>query len=101
VIQGDFRKQPLKAEPVIGRGCALTLMLVDDENPLARPAELNDPVDQSVLAVGGIPVLGDLLRGGLADVNNRQSVEMPGLGSSGKARGRVPAFDQPGSSPGY
>jgi hypothetical protein len=40
--------------------------------------------DKSVLAVGGLPVLGDLLRGGLADVNNRQSVEMPGLDLRGK-----------------
>ena len=101
MIQADFRKQPLESEPVIGRGCALTLILVDDENPFARPAEFNGPVDQSVLAVGGLPVLGDLLRGGLADVNNRQSVEMPGLDLRGNGGRRVPAFYQPGSSPRY
>jgi hypothetical protein len=101
VIQADFRKQPLKAEPVIGRGCALTLILVDDENAFARPAEFNGPVDQSVLAVGGLPVLGDLLRSGLADVNNRQSVEMPRLDLRGKGGRVCRPSNQPGSSPRY
>ena len=79
VVQTDLREQPLEAEPVLGRGPALALILVDDENAFGRPTEFDGPVDQSVLAVGGFPVLGDLLGGGLADVDNRQSVEMPGL----------------------
>jgi hypothetical protein len=31
-----------------------------DENWVRGPTELDGPVDQSVLAVGGFPVLGDL-----------------------------------------
>jgi hypothetical protein len=36
-------------------------------------------MDESILAIGRFPIGGDLLRGGLADVDNGQSVEMLGL----------------------
>ena len=79
VVQTDFRKQPLEAEPVVGRSPALALILVNDENAFGGPTEFDGPVDQSILAVGGLAILGDLLRGGLADVDNGESVEMPRL----------------------
>jgi hypothetical protein len=55
------------------------LILVDDENAIGGPTKFDGPVDEGVLAVGGFAVLGDLLRGRLADVVDGQSVEMPGL----------------------
>ena len=88
VVEADFGEQPLKAESALGRGPALALILVDDENAIGRPTEFDGPVDEGVLAVGGFPVLGDLLGGGLADVDDGQPVEVPGLdlGESGTGR---------------
>jgi hypothetical protein len=79
VVQTDFREQPLEAEPVLGRGPALALILVDDENAVRGPTEFDGPVDERILAVGGLPVLGDLLDGGLADVDDGQPVGMTRL----------------------
>ena len=79
VVETDLGEQPLEAEPALGRGPALALILVDDEDAVRGPAEFDGPVDEGVLAVGGFPVLGDLLGGGLADVDDGQPVEMPGL----------------------
>ena len=79
MVKTDFGEQPLKAQSPLGRGPALALILVDDENAVRRPTEFDGPVDESVLAVGGFPVLGDLLDRGLADVDDGQPVEMPGL----------------------
>ena len=79
VVETDFGEQPLKAQSPLGRGPALALILVDDENAVRRPTEFDGPIDEGVLAVGGFPVLGDLLGGGLADVDDGQPVEMPGL----------------------
>src|SRR4051812_2806511 len=76
-------EQPLEAEPVLGSGSALALILVDDENAFGWPTELNGPIYEGVLAVGGFPILGDLLRGRLADVDYSQPVEMPGLDLGG------------------
>jgi len=79
VVETDLGKQSLKAQSPLGGGPALALILVDDENAVRRPTEFDGPIDERVLAVGGFPVLGNLLGGGLADVDDGQPVEMPGL----------------------
>ena len=79
VVEADLGEQSLKAQSSFGRGPALALIVVDDENAVRRPTELDGPIDEPVLAVGGFLVLGDLLGGGLADVDDGQPVEMPGL----------------------
>ena len=85
MVETDLGKQSLKAQSPLGRGPALALILVDDENAVWRPTEFDGPIDEGVLAVGGFPVLGDLMGGGLADVVDGQPVEMPGL-DLGRAR---------------
>ena len=79
VIESDFCKEALKAESPFGCGPTLPLIVVDDEDPIGRPAELGGPVGEGVLTVGRFPVLGHLLGGGLADVNDGQAVKVPGL----------------------
>ena len=79
VVETDLGQQPLKAQSPLGRGPALALIVVDDEDAVGRPTEFDGPMDERVLAVGGFPVLGDLLGRGLADVDDGHPVEMPGL----------------------
>ena len=79
MVQADLGEQALEAEPVVGRGPALALILVNDENAFRRPTEFDGPIDESILAIGRLPIGGDLLWGGLADVDDGQSIEMPGL----------------------
>ena len=83
MIQADLRQQLLEAEPVLGGGPALALILIDDEDAVRRPTQLDGPVDQRVLAVGGFAVLGDLLDGGLADGDDGQPVGMMRLDLGG------------------
>ena len=79
VIETNLSKKPLKAESPFGRGPTLPLIVVDDEDPIGRPAELGGPVGEGVLTVSRFPVLGHLMGGGLADVDDGQAVEVPGL----------------------
>ena len=79
MIEADLGKEALKAESPLGCGPALALIVVDDEDAVGRPAEFGGPVGEGVLTVGRFPVLGHLLGGGLADVNDGQAVEVPGL----------------------
>src|SRR4029079_8566920 len=82
-VETDLGEQPLKARSSFGRGPALALIVVDDEDSVRRPTELHGPIDEPVLASGGFLFLGDLLGGGLADVDDGQPVEMPGLDLGG------------------
>ena len=79
MVEADFGEQSLKAQSSFGRGPALALIVVDDENSVRRPTELDGPIDEPVLAVGRFLVFGNLLGGGLADIDDGQPVEMPGL----------------------
>src|SRR4051812_10815992 len=87
MVEADLGEQALETESVLGGGPALALILVDDENAFGWPTELDSPIYEGVLTVGGFPVLGDLLRGGLADVDDGQPVEMPGLDLGGEGSG--------------
>ncbi len=60
-------------------GVALALVLVDDEDAMGRPVEVDGAGDEGVPAVGGFTIGGDLVRGGPADVDDGQPIEMPGL----------------------
>jgi hypothetical protein len=83
MVETDLGQQLLKAQSPLGRGPALALILVDDEDAVGRPAEFDGPMDQRVLVLGGFPVLGNLLDCGLSDVDDGHPVEMPGLDLGG------------------
>ena len=78
MVHADLGQQALEAEPGVGGAAALPEVLVDDEDALGRPAQGAGVIGQGVLAGEGLAVLGDLLRGGLADVDDGQ------LGSDGR-----------------
>src|SRR5262249_61922005 len=78
-VEGDLGQPSLESGPPLDRLAALAQVVVDGDDPVARPAQSNSPVSKGVLAGGGFQVLEDLLRGGLADVDNGRAVEVPGL----------------------
>src|SRR6185369_3939783 len=78
VVEGDLGQQPLEAGSPFDGLATLTQVVVDGDDPVTRPAQRHGPVGQGVLAGGGLLVVEDLLRGRLADVDDRQAVEVPG-----------------------
>jgi hypothetical protein len=79
VPEGDLGQQPLEAGAGDRRLTALALILVDDQDPLGRPAQADGVVGQRVLAVGRLAVVADLLGAGLTDVDDGQPVQVPAL----------------------
>ena len=68
MVETNFREQPLKAVAVVGRGPTLALILVNDRC-IRRTNRVDGPMDQRVLAVGRLAILGDLLQRQLANVD--------------------------------
>jgi hypothetical protein len=54
-----------------------TLILVDEEDAPLRPAQGDGAIDQTILEVGGLAMVHDLLDGRLPDVDHRQPLEVP------------------------
>ena len=61
VAEPDLGEEPLEAVPLVARGARPAEILVDDVDPLARPAEPDGPLDQAVLQLGALLVLAYLL----------------------------------------
>ena len=66
--EGDLGDQVLEPFPVGGRGPGMPLVDVDHVDPVGAPAQRDGPAAQVVLAGGRLGVVGDLVEGGLADV---------------------------------
>ena len=77
--QGHLGDQVLEPFPVRGGGSRMALVDVDHVDPAGGPAERDGPAAQVVLARGGLGVVGDLVEGGLADVEVGVAAE-PGRG---------------------
>ena len=75
----DLGQQPLEARPAGDGPAAAALVLVDDGHAVRRPAQLRGAAAEVVLQVGRLAVLVDLLGAGLADVDDRQPLMVPGL----------------------
>jgi hypothetical protein len=76
-VEGDLGQEPLEAGPALDRLAALAQVVVDGGDPIAGPAEGDGAVGQGVLAGGRFLVVGDLLGGRLADVDDGRPVEVP------------------------
>src|SRR3954451_15557620 len=76
-VEGDLGQEPLEPEPALDRLAAPAQVVVDRDDAIPGPAECDGPVGEGVLAGGRLLVVGDLLRGGLADVDDGHAVELP------------------------
>ena len=85
-IQGDLGEQPLEPRPAFDRLPALAQVVVDHLDLGPRPAQVDGPVGQGILAGGGFLMVEDLLRRRLPDVDDGGPVEMPGLELGGRGR---------------
>jgi hypothetical protein len=72
----NLRNERLKTVSVSGRGAGLTLILVNDEDPLTWPTQIKCALDQIVLTGGAGGVLEHLSQARLTNVNESQTVEM-------------------------
>ena len=79
LAKADLRDQRLKAVPVLAGGSRLAKVVVDDMNPLSRPAEQHGPLDQPILQLGAFLMMPYLPRRGLPDID---------IGELGTVRGR-------------
>ena len=80
----DLRQERLKALAVRGPGPRPRLILVDDLDELGRPAQRPGAFGQSILSARTLPVVADLMRARLADVDDRLPAQVlrPDLGMS-------------------
>ena len=70
VAEPNLGDKALKAGTALDRCARASLVVVDDNNGLTRPAELNSALDQGILQPGRLPVVLNLLHRGLADVDH-------------------------------
>jgi len=78
LAQSDLGNEPLKAFPFAGGLAALTLIVVDDNDAILRPAERYGPATQSVLALGALRVFQNLAQRGLTDIEIGGALEVFG-----------------------
>ncbi len=104
VVEGDLGQESLEAGPPLDRLAAPAQVLVDGRDPVACPAEGDGAVGQGILPGGGLLMVADLLRRGLADVDEGRAIEVPGpeLGrTEWVIHGRPPRREwPPGALPG-
>ena len=74
--EADFGDELLKAFAIRGAGARLALIAVDGDDPLARPAECDGALLESVLTGGRLGVAHHLPQGGLADVDEGRALEV-------------------------
>src|SRR5260370_29240403 len=79
VVEADLGQEPLEAGPPLDGPAAVALVLVDDDHAVRRPAECRGATAEFVLEASRLAVLVHLLGTGLADVNDPQPPQVPGL----------------------
>jgi hypothetical protein len=68
MAEAHFRHQPLEAEPPFDGAAGSAEIVVDGDDRLSRPAEMERPVDQRILELGRFLVALNLLRRRLTNV---------------------------------
>ena len=79
MVEPDLGQEPLEPGATCGRLPTAALVFVDDDDAVRRPAECQGTAAEVVLQPSRLAMFEHLLGTGLADVDDRQSVEMPGL----------------------
>src|SRR4051794_5968413 len=69
IAEPDLGDQPLETVPFGARRPRFAEVLVDDTDALARPAEPDGAVDKTILQLGALLVLADLVDRGLAHID--------------------------------
>src|SRR3954463_14910075 len=82
--QTNLGHQPLKARPPLGGGAGAAEIVINDGHALARPPEVECPINQPVLEAGRLMMALDLLEGGLAGVDERPPDKGGGVGPAGQ-----------------
>ena len=76
MLPSNFGQEALESAPPVGRTTALALIVVDDHDAIPRPPQGDGMVGEGILPFPRFPVIEDLLRVGLADVDDGESVEV-------------------------
>ena len=76
MAQTHLRHQALEAETALDRRPGSPEVVIDGENGLAWPAELEGPIRQRILQARRLPVAQGLLHRRLANIDDRQPVAM-------------------------
>ena len=76
VVETDLGQQPLEAQPPFGCCGRVSLVLVDDQDPLRRPTPFDRPATQVVLQRRRFAMLQHLMRTRLANVDHGQPLPM-------------------------
>jgi hypothetical protein len=99
LAQADRRDQALEAETPLAAGSRQAEVVVDHPDRRLRPAHLPGAARQVILAAGALLVVLDLLRRGLADVDDGLQPQVARL-DLGRARGHgSPPCSSPGGRP--
>src|SRR5262249_8220063 len=77
--ESDFRREASEPGALSPSGTRQTQIFVDDHHLFLGPAQRAGLLDQSILASGGLPVVFDLGRAGLTNVDDRRALRMVGL----------------------
>ena len=76
MVQTNLGQQALKAQARGDALAALTLILIDHDDPVRCPPPGRGPLDQGILPSGRLHVVDHLLRMGLAHIHHGQSSQM-------------------------
>ena len=76
MLHRNFGQEALKSAPLVGRPTALALIVVDDQDAIPRPPQGDRVVGEGILPLPRFPMIEDLLRVGLAHVNDREPIEV-------------------------
>ena len=79
MIQPHLRHQPREPRTRISPRSRMPQVLVDHQHPRRRPPQRDRALGQPVLQPRGLGMVLHLSRGGLADIDRRQAITMPGL----------------------
>jgi len=76
MIETHLGKQSLKAHASLCAAAAMALIFVDHQDPLIGPTPLDRPMSKVVLQCCRFAMLQHLLRSGLPNIHDRQTVLM-------------------------
>src|SRR5277367_768720 len=72
MAESHFRRQPVETEPPLDGAAGAAEIVVDGHDRLARPAEMERPIDERILKLGRFVIALNLLRRRLTNVDYRQ-----------------------------